>query len=110
MKITRSDVEHIADLARIGLSAQELDKFTQEFVSILGYVEKLNELQIDQVKSDRGWLVDAAGQERVNIWREDEVTREEGERIRDGFLNLAPGHDDKYIKSISPFSSNQNIK
>lgn len=44
MKITRGDVEHVARLARLELSAAEAETFTGQMDAILAYVEKLNEL------------------------------------------------------------------
>jgi aspartyl-tRNA(Asn)/glutamyl-tRNA(Gln) amidotransferase subunit C len=44
MAITRTDVEKIAELARLELSAEETDLFTEQLSSIIGHVEKLNEV------------------------------------------------------------------
>lgn len=44
MKITRGDVEHVARLARLELSAEEAETFTGQMDAILAYVDKLNEL------------------------------------------------------------------
>jgi len=49
MKITRAEVEHVARLARLELSEQELDTFTAQMDSILNYVEKLNALDTDGI-------------------------------------------------------------
>lgn len=44
MKITRAEVEHVARLARLELSAEEAETFTGQMDAILAYVDKLNEL------------------------------------------------------------------
>ena len=44
MKITRAEVEHVARLARLELSAAEAETFTGQMDAILAYVDKLNEL------------------------------------------------------------------
>ncbi len=44
MKITRAEVEHVARLARLELSADEAETFTGQMDAILAYVDKLNEL------------------------------------------------------------------
>lgn len=44
MAITRAQVEHVARLARLGLSEQELDLFTEQLSRILDHVEQLNRL------------------------------------------------------------------
>ncbi len=49
MKITRSEVEHVARLARLALQDDELDTLTGQMDAILGYVEKLNELKTEGI-------------------------------------------------------------
>jgi aspartyl-tRNA(Asn)/glutamyl-tRNA(Gln) amidotransferase subunit C len=44
MPISRTDVEKIAELARLELTAEETDSFTEQLSSILGYIDKLNEV------------------------------------------------------------------
>ena len=49
MPITRTDVQKIAELARLELSEAETDSFTQQLGAILGYIDKLNELDTADV-------------------------------------------------------------
>ena len=49
MAITKSDVEKIAELARLELTSEEVVLFTEQLSSILGHVEKLNELDVTDV-------------------------------------------------------------
>jgi len=49
MKISRQEVEHVARLARLALEPSELDALTGQMDAILGYVEKLNELNTDGI-------------------------------------------------------------
>ena len=49
MKITRTEVEHVSQLARLALSDQELETLTGEMDAILGYVEQLNRLETDEI-------------------------------------------------------------
>lgn len=49
MKITVADVEHVARLARLELSEQEKNLFAGQMDAILGYVEKLKELDTDGI-------------------------------------------------------------
>lgn len=44
MKITRKDVEHVAALAHLELTPDELERMQQQLDAILGYMDKLNEL------------------------------------------------------------------
>lgn len=50
MKITVAEVEHVARLARLELSAEEKNLFVGQMDAILGYVDKLKELNTDGVQ------------------------------------------------------------
>jgi len=50
MKITVTDVEHIAKLAKLTLSDGEKEAYTQQMSDILQYMEKLNELDTSDVE------------------------------------------------------------
>ena len=46
-QLTREDVLKLAQLARIELEEDEIDKFVQEFSAILQYVEQLQSVDVD---------------------------------------------------------------
>lgn len=50
MPITRDDVLKIAELARLELTSEETESFTVQLDSILGYIDKLNELDTSDVE------------------------------------------------------------
>lgn len=50
MSITIKDVEHVAKLARLELSEQEKQTFTEQMNAILKYADQLNELNTDHVE------------------------------------------------------------
>ncbi len=47
--ISREEVQHIAKLARLGLTETEIKKFQKELSSILDYVEKLKRVDVTEV-------------------------------------------------------------
>lgn len=49
MKITREDVLRVAELAHLGLSAEEVETYQKQLDAILSYVDKLNELDVSSV-------------------------------------------------------------
>ncbi len=51
MKITKETIEHVASLARLNLSEKETEKLASEMENIIGYVDKLNELDTSNVKA-----------------------------------------------------------
>lgn len=49
MAITKDTVKYVAHLARIDLKAPELEKLAQELESILGFIDKLKEVNVDKI-------------------------------------------------------------
>lgn len=49
MKISTTDVEHVARLARLELDDSEKKLFAEQMDTIIGYVEKIRELETDGV-------------------------------------------------------------
>lgn len=49
MKITKKEVLHVAHLARLTLTDDELEKMTGQLDNILSYVDKLNELDTNNI-------------------------------------------------------------
>jgi len=67
MKISREEVEHVARLARLALPSAELEALTGQMDAILGYVEKLNELETGTI------VPTAHAVPMENAFREDRV-------------------------------------
>ncbi len=72
VKITRSEVEHVARLARLALPEEELELLTGQMDAILGYVDKLNELNTEDI------VPTAHAVPMENAFREDLVTESLG--------------------------------
>jgi aspartyl-tRNA(Asn)/glutamyl-tRNA(Gln) amidotransferase subunit C len=89
MSVTRKDVEHIAELARLTFNDKELESFTHQLNQILDYMEKLNELDTENVEPLSHPV------EGNNIFRDDElkpsVPTEEA-------LKNAPDKDEQFFK------------
>ena len=49
MELTEEEVRHVADLARLQLSDEEVERFTHELGRILSYVAQLQELDLSDV-------------------------------------------------------------
>lgn len=50
MSVTKNEVEHIAKLAKLKFNDDEIDEYTTQLNQILKYVDKLNELDTENVK------------------------------------------------------------
>jgi aspartyl-tRNA(Asn)/glutamyl-tRNA(Gln) amidotransferase subunit C len=49
MKLSREEVEHIADLARLALSDQEVARYQEQLSAILEHFEHLQELETEDI-------------------------------------------------------------
>ena len=65
--ITRDDVEHVARLARLALSDAEIERMREQLNAILGYIDKLPELERPNFEPTSHAVP------LVNVMREDEV-------------------------------------
>ena len=84
-KIDKSQVKKVAKLARLDLTEAEIDEFTGQLGAILGYVEKMNELNTAEVEPLAHCLP------IHNVFRADEVRESLG---TDKTLANAPQRDD----------------
>ncbi|MCX5694461.1 MAG: Asp-tRNA(Asn)/Glu-tRNA(Gln) amidotransferase subunit GatC [Candidatus Omnitrophica bacterium] len=50
MSIDKETINHVAHLARIELQPNELEKLSGELHAILGFIDKLSNLNVEQVK------------------------------------------------------------
>ncbi len=49
MKLSRAEVEHIAELAKLKLTEEEKEKFRGQLSAILEYAERLNQLDTEAI-------------------------------------------------------------
>lgn len=49
MKLTREEVEHVAHLARLYLSNEEIERFSEQLSSVLEYAQTLNEIDTTSI-------------------------------------------------------------
>lgn len=87
--ISKEDTKHVAKLARLELSEQEVDKFANQLGNILEYVEQMNEIDTTNVQPM------AHPFDVVNVMREDEVYYE---NTKEELLKNAPEEEDGFFK------------
>jgi len=89
MSVSREEVRHIADLARLDFSEEGEEKMADELGDILDYVDKLNELDTSGVPP-MSHVLDV-----TDVSRPDEV---ESRIDRDQALESAPDTDGEYFR------------
>ena len=78
------DIEKIAQLARLDLSADEKDRMRPQFEQILGYIDQLSALNTDNVEPTSHVLP------ITNVLREDQTRPRPADK---DYLSLAPRSD-----------------
>lgn len=98
MSVTKKEIEHLAKLARLELSDTEQEKFSKDISSILQYVNKLQELRIDQGLLDKSVIRTSDSQ----LPREDRVIGL-GSSEQQELIQQAPENEDGLIKTKPVF-------
>jgi len=89
MEITMDLISYLEKLGRIRLTDEEKEKARIDLSSILGYIDKLNELDTDSVEPlSHAFPI-------TNVFREDVVTNSDR---RDAILSNAPAQKDGSFK------------
>lgn len=83
--LSRDEVAHVAKLARLQLTEEQLDTFTPQLAAILGHAADVEALELDDVAPT------AHPYPLVNVLRPD-VARDSG--IREAVLDQAPDAED----------------
>lgn len=102
--IGEKEVEHIAGLARIGFDEKEKEKMAQELGAILGYVDKLKEVNTEGVEP----IANITGLE--NVLREDETMKkplaeQAVEAVK--LVEMTPDSKDNFVKVPAVFGNEE---
>jgi aspartyl-tRNA(Asn)/glutamyl-tRNA(Gln) amidotransferase subunit C len=89
MALTREQVMHVAELAKLKLTEAEIDLFQKQLSAVLDDAARLDELDTDQIPPT------AAVLPLCNVLRADE---RRASWPRDEMLANAPAHKDGYVK------------
>lgn len=89
MAVSKKDVEKIAELAHLKFSDDELENLTPQMNQILNYMDKLNEINTENVEPLSHPV------EQVNIFRDDKLKTSIS---TDEALKNAPDKDDEHFK------------
>jgi len=91
--LSKFDVEHIAKLARLDLTDKEKTKFAEDLSSIIGYIEKLSEVNIEKVEPMTG------GINLESVVRKDEKGKGiADDEMKSNIIKAAPSREDSYFK------------
>jgi len=86
--LSKEETQHIAKLARLGLSESEIEKYQKDLSAILDYVDKLKEADVGGIDA----LARSTAAE--NVLREDEAIprpEQKTRRLREAFSDQKDG-------------------
>lgn len=90
MTITKKDVEYVAKLARLKMTDQELEGFTSQLDSILGYMDKLNKIDTKDIPAT-SHVLDVKNVSREDSSAPESLTNEEA-------MKMAPDKEPPFFK------------
>ena len=96
MPLTREEVEYVAELARLGLSDDEITRLQDQLSSILGHIEAIDRLDTNAIPPT------AQVTAMTNVMRPDVVT---GSLPRQAVLENAPRQADGYFEVDAIFGA-----
>ncbi len=89
MEINKALIDKLAHLSRLEFGEEEKKEIQQDLEKMLGFIDKLNELDTEGVSP----LLHIS--ENANIFRKDEV---KGQISKEEVFRNAPMHDDDFFK------------
>ncbi len=99
MKLTLEEVQHVARLARLGLTDEEMVLMQEQLSSILTHIDALNELDTDAI-SPTAQVIDL-----VNVLRDDSVSPS---LTQEGVLANAPRQADGCFEVLTPLGGGES--
>lgn len=96
-KLTKDEVLHVANLAKLELNEEEVDKFSYQLKAIMDEIDRINDVDVDT--SDiliSPWSDDC-------VLRDDEVV-ESSKELCDDLINNAPEKFDSYVEVRGVFN------
>ena len=98
MKLTLEQVKNVAALARLGLSAAELERMREQLSSILSSIEKIEALDTDAIPPTAQTI------DLTDVLRDDIA---EPSLPLDLVLRNAPRHRDGFFEVHTPFAAEE---
>jgi len=96
-KLSKSEIEKIANLARIEIDDKEKTKYSREISEILGYVEKLNKVDTENI-AETSQVTGLKNVYREDIASEATQVDKDKNKNREKLLKNSPAQKDGYIK------------
>lgn len=90
-KLKKSDVRHVAELAKLKLTSSEIDKFSKQLSKVISYVEELDEVDTSKTEPTS----QTTGLE--NVTREDKRKAEDCLSQEDALSGTDKSHNGYFV-------------
>lgn len=94
--LSKEEIKHIAALARIGVTEEDIERYQKDFLSILGHFDELSELKTDDM-AEIGHITG-----RFNVMGEDKIVNSSKDDLA-AILKNAPDERDGQFKVKAVF-------
>ncbi|MDD4332955.1 MAG: Asp-tRNA(Asn)/Glu-tRNA(Gln) amidotransferase subunit GatC [Patescibacteria group bacterium] len=91
MQLSKEEIQHIANLARLDLTEEELEKYGSQLSNVLSYIDQLKEVDV----TDTEPTAQVTGLK--NVFRSDEIGEWNKKEVEDA-LNQAPDFENGQYK------------
>lgn len=96
IELTKEEVEHVAFLARIGVTDEDVVRYQKDLSSVLAYFEELNAVNTDDVEP----IGHITGM--TNVFRSD-MAQDADKDVKENIMKNMPQTKDGYVKVKSLF-------
>jgi aspartyl-tRNA(Asn)/glutamyl-tRNA(Gln) amidotransferase subunit C len=90
MHLSKAEIQHIANLARLDLTEAELEKYGSQLSDVLSYIDQLKEVDVTDVQP----TAQVTGLE--NVWRADEAEDWDKEELQEAFRQAPDFEEGQY--------------
>lgn len=87
--LSKEDIQRLASLSKLHLEEDKVEKYTQEIIGIIDFVEELQDVDTEGIDPTYH------GNDLINIYREDEPVQSE---YPQAMIANAPDHQDGFVK------------
>jgi len=94
--ISKQDVQHIAKLARLGLTENEIKKFQKDLSSVLDYFKSLKEIDVSKIEPTFH-PAEHFFEKKLEIMREDKAEHQSPE-IANKLVEAVPEKKGRHVK------------
>ena len=90
MNVSREEIIHIANLAKLNLSEEEIQKYTNDMKEILNFANTINKLDTENIGESiaAGNIVNAFRKDEIEEFKDKDLLMKNAMEVEDGMFHL----------------------